>query len=178
MDPFFSRFLQAVKYILRSARCASVPRIWCSSVKSTRISATLHPGKRNQLAWSSSVRQQHLHHHFSSISCDLFVHKRHFSPNLHLDSVFNVDTREGVNSHMSDSYSFLKVMSARIFDISFQKNSKNFIRHLASAVLELKGTIVLLRHAYCHRGGSCKHLLFYPVLLLSTDSILLNSCQR
>ena len=57
--PFPSRFfLRGAVYLLRHARCASVTRILSSSVRSTWISAALHPGIRNPTPSNSSRGQQ------------------------------------------------------------------------------------------------------------------------
>ena len=50
MDPFFPENLRGIVYLMRSARCAAVPKIVCSSVKSTWISAALRPEVRNPIA--------------------------------------------------------------------------------------------------------------------------------
>ena len=62
MDPSLPEFLGCEAYLLRNARCASIPRTLCSSVESTCISAALYLGIRNQFASNSSIRQQVLFH--------------------------------------------------------------------------------------------------------------------
>ena len=111
MDPFFPDFLSGVLYLLRTARCALVPRIVCPSVKSTWISAVLDPGMHNRIAWNASTEQQNLFHYFLSflLGClsNLFV------PEFALFAEFASRFRfviltygEDAKNHMTDSYCF------------------------------------------------------------------------
>ena len=62
MDPFFPEFSCAVMYHLRTARCASVPRIVGPFVKSTWIPAALYLETLRLIALNSSIKQQNLFH--------------------------------------------------------------------------------------------------------------------
>ena len=69
MDPLFPQLLRGEANLLRNARCALIPRILCSSQKSTWISAAQNPGIRNPHASHDSLSQQILFHHFSLAFC-------------------------------------------------------------------------------------------------------------
>ena len=65
MDPLFPQLLRGEANLLRNARCALIPRILCSSQKSTRIPAAQNPGIRNPHASHDSLSQQIVFHNFS-----------------------------------------------------------------------------------------------------------------
>ena len=65
----FPNFLRGEANLLRNARCAFIPRILCSSQKSTWISAAQNPGIRNPYASHDSSSQQIVFHNFSLAFC-------------------------------------------------------------------------------------------------------------
>ena len=69
MDPFFPEFSCGVTCLLRIGRRGMIPKISCSSVKTTWISAAVYPGIHSPNVLTSSTRQPILQHHFSSTIC-------------------------------------------------------------------------------------------------------------
>ena len=92
--------------------------------------------------------------------------------------ICNFDTREGAINHAMDLCNFprghLRTVSGALtrMDCSLWAAclSMKFSHRCSSAILEWERKNGL--HVYCDRGESCKHLLLYTSLLLSTDSNL------
>ena len=106
-------------------RCDLIPKIVCSSVKSTSTSAALHPGIRNQNVLTPSRRLLVLFHHFSSAlywaDCQLQYLWVHTCRRICVPiQICNFDIREDVNEHTTDSYNSLTVISCTLFDLSFR----------------------------------------------------------
>ena len=164
--------------MLRLPRCALVTRILGPSVKSTWISAALHPGIRDQVAWNSWTKQRNLYHHsffgflLGWLSTSLSM-KTHFSPNLHPDCVFVILC----HTEGCQKITWRIRTSPVKVDISFQRDhdlweiflSKNFFCHSVSAVLRQERTFCVPFPRFLSSWR------MYTVLSLSTDSILIVS---
>ena len=57
MDPFFPEFSCGAACLSRIGRCGLIPKMSCSSVKSTWVSVALYPGIRNPIEKTSSIKQ-------------------------------------------------------------------------------------------------------------------------
>ena len=152
-------------------------RILCPCGRSTWISADPCPGIRNLFALISSVRQQSLHHHFSSASCwadcqPLCAWTCTFQqiciPNLFC----NFDKREDAKNHMTGSYGF--------HSGNFCTVSGSFSRRSTAS-----GTLLLRRifpsfgvcGCWCRRGRSC-YFSTLTVIVAEAASISLRTLWR
>ena len=112
MDPLFTESLCDVQNLLRSSRCASIPKNFGSSVKSTWISEDLHLETHSLHALISPMKQRTLFHLVFRLLVELTVDL--FVPEHALFTEFAsrfrcviFDLREDAKIHTTDSYSVL-----------------------------------------------------------------------
>ena len=181
----WTRIFMWCNVLLRIERCDPIPKILCSSVKSTWISLALYPEIRKPKVLSSSIKHSILSTTFLRIFAGLPVSRSYRRICIPIQFC-NLDIREDTNNHATASYNFLWGNSCTVFDVSFRMDYftwerfllKVFFRHFVSAILGQERKIVLSFRADCLRGGNCRSLLLNTVLLLSIDSILPFSSQR
>ena len=108
-----------------SLRCDLIPKILCSSVKSTSTSAAPYPGICNPHVLTPSVRSLILFHQFLCFFTGLTVHLSMSGWTLVAEFAFpiqfcNVDMRQETNDHVTDSCNSLSSNSCTVFDFSFR----------------------------------------------------------
>ena len=166
--PFLSRFLRGVMNLLRIARCASVPRILCLSVKIDL-----------DLGGSASWDTQQL----IAGTVNLPVHK----DALLTESAFRLCLVMLTTNCMTDSWTFHWCCLCTVFDMSFQKDYGLWELSLStmfSPSLFVCGSgagederVDFPRYIF-FMGETTKRLLFCTVLMPSTDGTLLAPFQR
>ena len=172
-DPFFPESFTVRNAPLNIAHCAWVPRIVCQPVKSTWISASLHPGTHSLTAWKSSTRQQN-YYYFSAVcvaDCQLLcayksTSHRTRSPNRFCKS----DTGEDAMNHTRSSCISRWCGLCTVPDISSETEASErlFIRSMRFC-----GRMSALIFQICSHRGDTENVSFCTVLSLSIGSTLL-----
>ena len=187
----WTRIFMWCNVLLRIERCDPIPKILCSSVKSTWISLALYPEIRKPKVLSSSIKHSILAttflRNFAGLPVSLSMSEQALIAEF--ASRFSVVTLR---------YGRIPTITRRLRTISFEVILAQFLTFLSGwttspgsvscwrsssvilcrAILVQERKIVFYFRADCLRGGNCKSLLLNTVLLLSIDSILPFSSQR
>ena len=144
----WTRIFMWCNVLLRIERCDPIPKILCSSVKSTWISLALYPEIRKPKVLSSSIKAFDPCHHFSSKFCWVAGQPQHVWTGTYRRICIpiqcrNLEIREDTNNHATASYNFLWGNSCTVFDVSFRMDYftwerfllKVFFRHFVSGDL-------------------------------------------
>ena len=115
--------------LLRIERCDPIPKILCSSVKSTWISLALYPEIRKPKVLSSSIKHSILSTTFIRIFAGLPVSRSYRRICIPIQFC-NLDIREDTNKHATASYKFLWGNSCTVFDVSFRMDYLTWERFL------------------------------------------------